>query len=63
MAFGRAQFWLMIKKKWFALVAFALGYSLSAHSTMHQPIFLMSLHTHSSFSEGRGTVYNHLDMT
>ena len=28
---------------------------------MQQPIFLMSLHTHSSFSEGSGTMYNHLD--
>ena len=51
----------MIKKKWFVVAAFALGYSLSASDRVLQPMFLMSLHTHSSFSEGSGTMYNHLD--
>jgi len=51
----------MIKKKWLVVVAFALGYSLSASSKVPQSMFLMSLHTHSSFSEGSGTMYNHLD--
>jgi|MDSW01.1.fsa_nt_gb hypothetical protein len=41
-------------------IAFILGISLNADSEYVKPAYLMSLHTHSSFSEGSGTMYNHV---